>query len=301
MDMVCEIQDKLKIIDKYVLGELSEPESETFEKHFFECDSCFNELKHYLEMVKLVKAQGKVLFSEYLNGKKKTGKKTRKATTVFRFPRFTIQFRPIYVAAAVLAIIIMGGFWGVRFFNTTYKVILAEKHIKENYRIYMAESPRISGGYLSTVTYKLMAEDDQELFYLDKAFQLSNEALNSGGDSNRINTLRFKIFIINEQYSKADSIFKILNEDELGSAEILNDMGVLQFSQENIERAGHYFQSAISLDSEFKEAYYNLAIVQNKLGQKKEAISSLNLFLELEKDEGWINAAKRYLNQINKK
>lgn len=33
------------IAERYLLGQLNEPEQAAFERHYFDCESCFNELK----------------------------------------------------------------------------------------------------------------------------------------------------------------------------------------------------------------------------------------------------------------
>ena len=114
--MSCDIYSKLWIKDEYVLGKLSDTEKEAFEKHFFECDSCFQELKLQQEMVQLIKEEGSVLFAEYLRAEQKQAKDTvPESAKTFSFPRFKIQFKPFYATAAILLIMI-GSFYAAKNF-----------------------------------------------------------------------------------------------------------------------------------------------------------------------------------------
>src|SRR5437667_1484730 len=45
--MDCEEVKHADIIKKYLLAELSEPEQDAFEQHYFECADCFDELQTY--------------------------------------------------------------------------------------------------------------------------------------------------------------------------------------------------------------------------------------------------------------
>jgi len=122
MVMDCDFISKMKKIDEYVLGELPDYEKEAFEKHIFECDSCFKQLKIRKEMVHLIQEEGDVLFAEFIEPKKKPAKE-RENVQVFRFPRFGTKFRPAFArtllrknlvpvyASAVLFFILVGSFF----------------------------------------------------------------------------------------------------------------------------------------------------------------------------------------------
>jgi TolA-binding protein len=43
--MDCRQIDQGDIVERYLVGDLSEPERETFERHYFECAACFEELE----------------------------------------------------------------------------------------------------------------------------------------------------------------------------------------------------------------------------------------------------------------
>lgn len=114
--MSCDIYSKLMIKDEYILGQLSDAEKETFEKHFFECDTCFKELKLQQEMLQLIKEKGGVLFAEYLRTEEKSAKnRVPESVKAFRSPRFIKQFKPFY-AMAVILLIMTGSFYATKNF-----------------------------------------------------------------------------------------------------------------------------------------------------------------------------------------
>ena len=78
----------------------------------------------------------------------------------------------------------------------------------------------------------------------------------------------------------------------------MNDLGVLKYKKEEWQEATEYFEATIQADMNFTEAYYNLALAQNKLGKKQEAISTLDEYLKFKNDIGWKNAALNFLNDL---
>ena len=72
--MDCKDISRMHQIDKYILDELPGVEKENFEKHIFECDFCFQDLKLRKEMLNLIKEEGDVLFPEFLATKNKPAK-----------------------------------------------------------------------------------------------------------------------------------------------------------------------------------------------------------------------------------
>jgi len=67
--MECKINNRTELIEKYLSGELSEQEKESFEEHYFECDECFQELVFQQETIDLIKTEGEIIFADYLNRK----------------------------------------------------------------------------------------------------------------------------------------------------------------------------------------------------------------------------------------
>jgi hypothetical protein len=208
---------------------------------------------------------------------------------------FEQKYYPRYAFAALLLIIITAGsYFGISYYNTTYQMDLASNLLKENYRIYMSDTPRLSGGYGSTgISTILSAEEDSES-YLERAAEYSARAMRNDPGSDRARRIRAQICIINNHYTKADSI---LNSIEQKTAGLLNDMGVINFLKEDLPGAERYFKLSIQKDNTFKEAYYNLAITRLKSGDNNTAEQYLREYLTLEDDEGWRNAALNLLEQ----
>lgn len=206
---------------------------------------------------------------------------------------------PQLAYALVLLIAVVGGtFGGFRYYQTTYRINKAESLLTENHRIYMANTSRPSGGYASKGIDVPMAgeESAEKSSYLTQAFSLAEQAVENGSKSPKARLLQAQVFIIQKEYHKADSVFNLIDDKYLDI--VLNDLGVLKYNQEEWQQAKEFFEAAIQANPEFTEAYYNLALAQNKLGKKEVAISTLNKYLSLENDEGWKNAALSFLQKL---
>jgi hypothetical protein len=53
-------------IDDYLLNKLNKEESDHFEEHYFNCQSCFEKLEEREELIAVIKARGKDIFQEEL-------------------------------------------------------------------------------------------------------------------------------------------------------------------------------------------------------------------------------------------
>jgi hypothetical protein len=56
--MKCQIENRRRLIAAYLTGELLEAEMNDFERHYFQCEDCFQELKIGQEAVKLIEREG---------------------------------------------------------------------------------------------------------------------------------------------------------------------------------------------------------------------------------------------------
>jgi len=56
--MKCNLKNRNKLITNYLLGELSEEDSKSFEEHYFQCEICFKELKVAENAMKLIEQEG---------------------------------------------------------------------------------------------------------------------------------------------------------------------------------------------------------------------------------------------------
>ncbi len=192
-----------------------------------------------------------------------------------------------------------GGFGGYRYHVTTHRINQAHELLVNNHRIYMADTPILSGGYKSTGIGMLMSPT-KKITYLTQALSLTKQAIENGSKSARPRQLQAQIFIILGDYTKTDSIFNLISTNDRNSATVLNDLGVLKYRKDEWKGAEEYFEAAIQADPDIAEAYYNLALAQNKLGKKEEAVSTQNEFLKFNNDEGWEIAASQFLNELNK-
>jgi tetratricopeptide (TPR) repeat protein len=201
--------------------------------------------------------------------------------------------------ACVFWVTLIGGSYsGIRYRIASNRLQQAESLLQYNYRIAAEETPRLAGGYKSGIG---LVMGDSIHPYLREASSLANSAFNSGWKSDQARQLLAKVFIINQQYDRADSIFKLIKSDAAKSAEVLNDLGVLNYEQRNWESAANYFASAIQADAQFREALYNLALTKEKLGADAEALRILDEYLKLETDETWIDATREFQKRLKAK
>jgi len=67
---VCVLSHRDEIIDRYITRELSEEAREAFDEHCFNCEICFQALKHREEFAQLIKTEGRTIFAEVMAGRK---------------------------------------------------------------------------------------------------------------------------------------------------------------------------------------------------------------------------------------
>jgi len=67
---VCLLSHRDEIIDRYVTRELSEEARDAFDEHCFNCEVCFQALKHREEFAQLIKTEGRTIFADVIAGRK---------------------------------------------------------------------------------------------------------------------------------------------------------------------------------------------------------------------------------------
>jgi len=67
---VCVLSHRDEIIDRYVTRELSEEAMDAFDEHCFNCEICFQALKHREEFVQLIKTEGRTIFADVIADRK---------------------------------------------------------------------------------------------------------------------------------------------------------------------------------------------------------------------------------------
>ncbi|MBC8184230.1 hypothetical protein H8E88_24310 [candidate division KSB1 bacterium] len=205
--------------------------------------------------------------------------------------------RPAF-ATLILLVCVFGGYKGIQYYNTGYQVRLAENKLLNNYQIFV-ENARLSGGYKSSgISFLLSSDEEENKAYLEQSKINLNKAINNNSESIKASQLLAHIFLIENKLSSADSVFAQMEETNM-SAEILNDMGVLFFQQQEWENALIKFQLALKKNPGLLEARYNLALCKKEIGAMAEAVSILKKYVTLETDEEWKNAAQHLISNIS--
>jgi hypothetical protein len=201
------------------------------------------------------------------------------------YPRYALAFILLIITTVFIHFAIL-------YYHTSYQLLKARDLLTANYKIYMKDTPRLSGGYQSSGISTLLAGEQDNKSYLDQALQYTQKALTKDNKSTQARLLQVQIFIINHDYQKADSL---LNQVKEKTASFYNDRGVLKFLNDDLTAAAEYFKSSINADKKFKEAYYNLALTECQLGNKEAGRTYLTVYLTLENDTGWRNAASQMI------
>jgi tetratricopeptide (TPR) repeat protein len=298
--------DLTETIEKIMAADCSPREAADLLGHVGSCKRCFNHLESFFE--EAFRPLGENIEDEL---QMYTGISIAKHALALRPPKSSwtapltdwikkIIPEPIpkwglATAGAVMCLLIVFG--GIRYYQTSYRLNLSEKILKEHHRIFLEDTPRPSGGYAASGISVLMAPDT--VSYLAQALDLTKKALDRGADKNRSQHLLARILIFQNQLAEADSVFNQMEAAAQNRAEVLNDRGVLEFQRQNWAAAANYFDAAIRADATFAEAYYNLALALSKQGQNASAVTLLNDFLKIEKDEGWKIAAREWLKRLN--
>ena len=211
------------------------------------------------------------------------------ASSLWRSPAF---------ATLALLLLTVGSYQGIRFYQTSWPMTQAERLLQQNYRVYMKDTARLSGGYRSSGVAALMAGGGSESSYAEQALALTQEAARKGANPDRVRKIEAQVYVIQNDYGKAESAYEQMGEAERNSAAFWNDRGVAHFGQQDWERAQEYFEASLRADQQFKEAWYNLALVKEKRHDGRGALSALERYLTLETDEGWRNAALEFKKRL---
>jgi len=307
------------LLYRYLEKMTTQEEDQRIEQHLNECNTCFADVTALTDIIqtpiteaeKIEIAQSrKISPQEQVDEILKIVENERAATTVAQLEEEpTVVVNPPAVIQLLVEIwrrhrlrILQYGFafavsltgasyFRISYTNTASRIQQAENLLKENYRVFFDDKPRLAGGYESKGIGITMAPGDSMPAYLRQASALAAAAVASGWKSEQSRALLAKIFIINEDYVRADSIFNLIKVEAAKSAAALNDLGVLSYEQKQWERAANYFATALQADPQFREARYNLALAKAKLGANSEALALLDEYLKLETDDGWKAAA----------
>ena len=128
--MNCELPDRDQRMDDFLMGKLSQQESEAFEIHLFGCPECLEEVRIREETIKLIKQERGLLAAE------RPAQSSRGAAAIRLWTNRLIQERRsawVYVgiAAALLLLLILG------------RQVLLKRHTPVETEARFVESPRL--------------------------------------------------------------------------------------------------------------------------------------------------------------
>lgn len=213
------------------------------------------------------------------------------------------RFMPKAPAVVSIAFIVfIAGYFGLHYYQTSYKLSLAQNILQKNYRVFIDKEPRLSGGYESTGIEQLMDGEEKDKAYLAQAAALCREALGRAPQSFSGNEILAQIFYMEGNYAAADSVLqRIAPQEKQKPAALLNDLGVLRFKQKDMKSAAALFKNALAQDSTFNEAVYNLSLVYLESDSLAKARELLERYMSMETDIQWKNAAGKLLLSLNDK
>jgi len=303
-------------IYRYLEKELAEPGRVKVEAHLDECSSCYESmislLKNSLTPVSESEKNQIRELSEttpesqvprvlsYVKGG--SSNRTDEASTVWQQIKQFLRFQktvgmawrsPVLASLAFLALVV-GTYQGIRYYHISRPMVQAEQILQQNYRVYMKDTARLSGGYHSSGVAALMSQEEvkePELSYSNKALALTEEAASNGADPDKVREIEAQIYVIRHDYAKAASLYQQIHTPRKDSAALLNDQGVLCFNRGEWDKAQAYFEASLKANQQFKEPWYNLALVKTNGSDTQGALAALERYLTLETDEGWRNAA----------
>ncbi len=212
------------------------------------------------------------------------------------FERISTNIRHYAYQIAATAAIFLGIF-GAR---PMYIMVMIERPIsgvKESllasHRIHI-DDPRLAGGYLDTGVGQTMSP---KTLYAEEENILKGVLSRDPENELALRKLAL-IYLARSQESQKDSVVNILQSAENPSAELLNDLGVFAYQDNNWESAIQFFEQSLDAKAPPPEAIYNLALALEKANRLPEAAEQLQIYLDQESREGWRRAAQRILNRI---
>lgn len=99
------------------------------------------------------------------------------------------------------------------------------------------------------------------------------------------------------QWDRADSLTRVLLEDNPRDAEAWNLRGVLALARQDTTAALHAFLGALALDPNYPEAAYNRAMLLEELGGHKAAREAWEIYLRTNDAPDWQNMIRRRLER----
>ncbi len=221
----------------------------------------------------------------------RTGKSelSTKMSNLFKFPHFSPRFQFAFAALAIIGLVS-----GFRFYQTGYQAILAERLLEENYQISRNEF-RLSGDYSASSLGDFLGIEDS-LDFAKKAQERINRTIERGWRSPKIMRIQSHIFLLNNDFAKADSLLLGLSKET--SASILNDLAFSAYQQGKDTTAFEYLQRSYSMDSTFTQTLYNLGVYFQKNKDYASALSFFQKSFNNEKRSEWRQTIQKRINEI---
>lgn len=132
-------------------------------------------------------------------------------------------------------------------------------------------------------------------YALARAEHLATKALANGDDSFDNFRIRAEIAILRDKPDAALEILDSVPPQFRMLAPYLNLLGVVRFHQRQYDTALQRFKEVLQVDNGYSKAYYNMALVYEKLGDEEKARENFEKYKSVVKDEGWIQAANEEL------
>ncbi len=307
---MCENNDLLL---RYILGQTSEAENEEVYRHLNECPDCYEmvagtvlheygqptaeeaaEVETFLRTPPEARVDRMIDLYRELNPPVSGPFARFFARVKWLWNHFFSSRAPLIRWALAGLILLVSGVGAERvvfFYRTAYQIHLAENTLREEIKIPFKDTPQLTGNYESTGKGTLMSRPE-ETSPLDAARTRLQTALKHDPHSLKARRLLAQLSLTEGDLVRAEKIYREAGPAAAHSAPFLNDMGVLAFRQGKWGQAAHNFQKALTVDPDFPEAYYNLALTMEKMGNLSAALDTLKRYIELETNEGWKNAAR---------
>jgi CHAT domain-containing protein/Flp pilus assembly protein TadD len=159
--------------------------------------------------------------------------------------------------------------------------------------------PRLSGGFKGG-KFKPSRDDRSGInsSELGRARVLIMDSLAKGEPSAPLAYARL-LLSENEKLPEALKYLRRVLVASPESAEAHNDLGVFLIQQDKVEDAIDEFEAALKYKVDMAEALFNRALCYQRLLLKDSAIADLNRFLEIERDPGWRDEARRRRDEVS--
>jgi tetratricopeptide (TPR) repeat protein len=105
-----------------------------------------------------------------------------------------------------------------------------------------------------------------------------------------------RLFLTMRDYIRAQEYLEAAVDNDPGSPDLINDLGVSYFHQRRITTAMKQFKSAVQIDDRFAPAYFNLALCHLSMADQNSARDYLHKYLLLVPDDTRALKQKAFLD-----